>query len=194
MAIRAIRRAVATTTRRAAGGNGASGGGRARRLEDAIELLADDHVRAAELFARFAALKSNGAQKAALVERICDELELHARIEEEIFYPSVRALIGDDDMMDEAAVEHEIAGLLIQQLRVLRPGDFRYDAKVTVLHEYVRHHVDAEQLQMFPKLRETGIDLVALGRALKARKRQLKAPAPGADLLAMAADTGGIGP
>jgi hypothetical protein len=197
MAISAMRGAGARATKGASTGNGAHPGvrGRApRRAGDALALLADDHARVAQWFARFAKLRSDGPQKAALVLRICDAIELHARVEEEIFYPTVRALIGDDDLMDEAAVEHEAVKSLVEQLRALRPGDFHYDAKVTVLGEYVRHHVDEEQRQMFPKVRRTGIDLIALGRALKARRRQLRFPAPGAALRDSAASFGGIAP
>ena len=140
--------------RGASAGNGRSAharGAAMRRSEDAIALLTEDHARVAQLFARFDKLQSDGRQKALLVERICDELELHTRIEEEIFYPSLRAMIGDDDLMDRAVVEHETAKPLIEQLRALRPGDFHYDAKVTVLGDYIRHHVDEEQRQLFPK-------------------------------------------
>ena len=144
------------------------------RREDAIALLLDDHARIRQLFVRFEGLLSSGRQKAALVTRICDEVELHARIEEEIFYPSVRALIAADELMDEAAVEHEVARALIAQLRPLRPGDFHYDAKVVVLDAYTRHHFDREEQRIFPRARDLRIDLVALGRALKARRRQLK--------------------
>ena len=166
----------------------------ARRREDALSVLADDHARVAELFARFDRLESNGPRKAALVERICDEVEIHSRIEEEIFYPSVRAAIHDDDLMDEAAVEHETAKSMVEQLRALRPGDFHYDAKVKVLREYIRHHVDREQRDIFPRARRIDTDLVALGRALKARKRQLKGAAASHRSSAMTAYPGGIGP
>jgi hypothetical protein len=165
-----------------------------RRREDAIAVLVDDHARIAELFARFDRLESNGPRKAALVERICDEIEVHSRIEEEIFYPSVRAAIEDDEAMDEAAVEHETARSMVEQLRALRPGDFRYDAKVRVLGEYIRHHVDQEQRYVFPKARRIHMDLVALGRALRARKRQLRGSSQHRRAFAMAAYPGGLRP
>ena len=149
-----------------------------RRREDALDVLADDHERIAQLFARFDQLASNGPRKASLVERICEEIELHSRIEEEIFYPSVRAAIDDDALMDEAAVEHETAKSMVAQLHALRPGDFHYDAKVSVLGEYIRHHVDHEERAIFPRARRMTLDLVALARALKARRRQLKGAVP----------------
>ena len=145
--------------------------------DNALAVLRADHERVTELFARFERLKSNGPQKAQLVERICDELELHTRIEEELFYPSIRPSLGDDDLMDEAQVEHDSAKALIEQLRGMKPGDTLYDAKVTVLGEYVRHHVQEEQDEMFPKVEKIDLDLVALGRALE----DPQAPAEGRD-------------
>jgi len=158
--------------------------------DNALAVLRADHERVTELFARFERLKSNGPQKAQLVERICDELELHARIEEELFYPSIRPAIGDDDLMDEAQVEHDSAKALIEQLRGMKPGDTLYDAKVTVLGEYVRHHVQEEQDEMFPKVGKIDLDLVALGRALKTRKRQLKGETEAQGLLGLGAFPG----
>ena len=158
--------------------------------DNALAVLRADHDHVLELFDRFERLKSNGPQKAQLVERICDELELHARVEEELFYPSVRPAIGDDDLLDEAAVEHESLKTLIEQLRALRPGEAQYDARVTVLGEYVRHHVREEQDEMFPKVAKTDLDLVALGRAIKTRKRQIKGETDAQGLLGLAAFPG----
>jgi len=155
--------------------------------DNALAVLRADHERVIELFARFERLKSNGPQKGQLVERICDELELHTRIEDELFYPSIRPSIGDDDLMDEAQVEHESAKALIEQLRGMKPGDTLYDAKVTVLGEYVKHHVKEEQDEMFPKVEKIDLDLVALGRALKTRKRQLKGESDAQGLLGLGA-------
>lgn len=188
MAVTGIRGVVGSVARRAAQANSrrVARDTRARGGDDAIALLTDDHARIEQLFARFKGIVGDGRQKAALVERICDEIDLHARVEEEIFYPSVRALIAADAVMDEAAVEHDMARVLVGQLRTLRPGDFHYDAKVAVLGAYVRHHFDCEQRRIFPRARECGIDLVALGRALKARKRQLKGSATTAVIAGMA--------
>jgi len=158
--------------------------------DNVLAVLAADHDRVLELFARVAKLKSNGPQKAQLVERICDDLELHTRVEEELFYPSVREVIGYPDLMDEAAVEHDSAKALIDQLRGMKPGDDRYDATVAVLGEYVRHHVREEQDVMFPKVRASDLDLVALGRATKTRKRQIKGAARAQGLLGLGAFPG----
>jgi len=159
-------------------------------LDNAIAVLTADHDRVLELFDRFTRIKSNGPQKAHLVERICDELELHTRVEEELFYRSVREVIDDADLMDEAVVEHASAKALIEQLRGMKPGDGRYDAIVTVLGEYVKHHVREEQDVMFPKVRATDLDLLALGRAIKTRKRQIKGEGEAQGLLGLAAFPG----
>jgi hemerythrin-like domain-containing protein len=158
--------------------------------DNALALLHADHARVSELFARFEKLKSNGAQKANLAERICDELELHARVEEELFYASVRPQIHDDDLMDEAAVEHDSLRTLIEQIRNMKPGDAKYDATLTVLREYVKHHVKEEEDEMFPKVRQLDLDLVALGRAIKTRKRQLKGESEAHGLLGLTAFPG----
>lgn len=158
--------------------------------DNALAVLAADHDRVLELFGRVAKLKSNGPQKAQLVERICDDLELHARVEEELFYPSAREVLASADLLDEAAVEHDSAKALIGELRGMKPGDERYDATVTVLGEYVRHHVKEEQDVLFPKVRATDLDLVALGRAIKTRKRRLKGETRAQGLLGLAAFPG----
>lgn len=158
--------------------------------DNALAILHADHARVSELFARFEKLKSNGAQKANLAERICDELEMHARLEEELFYPSVRPQIHDDELMDEAAVEHDSLKTLIEHVRNTKPGDAKYDATVTVMREYVKHHVKEEEDQMFPKVRKLDLDLVALGRAIKTRKRQLKGESEAQGLLGLTAFPG----
>src|SRR6185369_10771303 len=121
--------------------------------EDAIALLTADHKSVKQLFNQFDALKEStdsDGQKADLVESICVALTIHAQIEEEIFYPAVRKAIDDDDLMDEADVEHDEVKALIAQLETTEPGDDHYDAKVTVLGEDIDHHVKEEEGEMFP--------------------------------------------
>ena len=86
-----------------------------------------------------------------MVRKICNELTVHAQIEEEIFYPAVRKAIDDGDLMDEALVEHAGAKELISQLEAMDPEDELYDAKVTVLGEQIDHHVKEEEGEMFPR-------------------------------------------
>jgi len=143
--------------------------------QDAVELLVADHQRVARLFAEFDALKGEGTDeaKAALVARICRELVVHTEIEEEIFYPAVRTAIEDEDLMDEALVEHAGAKDLIAQLQAADPADDLYDARVTVLGEQIDHHVDEEEGSMFPQAKASGIDLMSLGATLLKRKTEL---------------------
>ena len=96
--------------------------------------------------------------------RACQELTIHAQIEEEIFYPAVRDGIEDDDLMDEAEVGHASAKDLIAQLEAMEPGNDLYDARFTVLGEYIDHHVKEEQDEMFPKAKKAKLDLKALGK------------------------------
>ena len=144
--------------------------------QDAFSLLTADHKLVKSLFKEFDALKDEGDddQKAALVENICNELKLHAQIEEELFYPAVREAIEADDLMDEADVEHASAKQLIAQLEQLQVGADHYDATVTVLGEYVDHHVKEEEGDMFAKARKADIDSAALGEEMAARKAELK--------------------
>ena len=144
--------------------------------QDAFALLTADHKRVKSLFKEFESLKDEGEddQKATLVETICNELTIHAQIEEEIFYPALRDAIDDEDLMDEADVEHASAKQLIAQLEQLEVGGDHYDATVTVLGEYIDHHVKEEEGEMFSKAREADIDSAALGEELAIRKAELK--------------------
>ena len=142
---------------------------------DAIELLTADHQAVKALFKEFEKIKDRDDaedDKSALVRRICAELAVHAAIEEEIFYPAVREAVDEDDLMDEADVEHANAKELIAQLEAANPGDDHYDAKVTVLGELVDHHVEEEEGEMFPKAKKA-IDVAALGVELAERKAEL---------------------
>ena len=160
----------ARTTRRRSQSSGRSS--RARRRPDAIALLRDDHARVMEMFGRFDAMRGN-ERKEKLTEQICDELDVHTQLEEEIFYPAVREATGATDLLDEALVEHQSAKELISQIRAMRADEALYDARVSVLGEYVKHHVKEEQGEIFPKARRAGLDLVDLGERLRARKGEI---------------------
>jgi hemerythrin-like domain-containing protein len=146
---------------------------------DAIKLLTEDHKRVQQMFKAFEKLQDgDGSEedKAAIVALACAELTIHAQIEEEILYPAAReALEEDEDLLDEAEVEHASAKDLIAQLAEMQPGDALYDAKFTVLGEYVNHHIKEEQDEMFPKLKKSDVDLQALGEELMGRKQALMA-------------------
>lgn len=143
---------------------------------DAIKLLKDDHKEVQDFFKQYEALEDVD-EKQALADRICLALTVHAQIEEEIFYPATREAIDDDDLLDEAEVEHASAKQLIAEIRAMRAGDRLFDAKVTVLGEYIAHHVEEEEGQMFPESRDSALDLGKLGEMLAARKAELMAQA-----------------
>lgn len=143
--------------------------------DDAIAMLMDDHKKVKALFKEFEGLKTGGSgqDKATLVAEICSELVAHATIEEEVFYPAVRAQVADDDLMDEALVEHAGAKELIAQLQATTPGQDLYDARVTVLGEQIDHHVKEEERDMFRKALKAKVDTEALGSEMAARKAEL---------------------
>lgn len=150
-----------------------------RSEKDACDLLDADHKAVKKLFKAYEELmKSRGRtvaqKKMDLAHQICDELTVHARIEEEIFYPALRAALKDTDMLAEAEVEHASAKDLIAQIEGAGAADEMFDAKVTVLGEYIDHHVKEERNEMFPKARSARkLDLVALRDQLQARKEEL---------------------
>lgn len=144
----------------------------AAKPADAIKLLKDDHKEVKTWFKQFEALEED-SEKQALADQICLALTVHTQIEEEIFYPAIREAIDDDDLLDEAEVEHAGAKHLIAEIQAMKAGDRLFDAKVTVLGEYVNHHVEEEETEMFPEARDTKVDLKDLGVQMAARKEAL---------------------
>ncbi len=144
---------------------------------DAIALLTADHRAVKKLYKHYQALMEDGAdaaERGEVAQRICTALTAHAAAEEEIFYPAVREAINDDDLMDEADIEHASAKDLIAQIQAMNPGDDKYDARVIVLCEYIQHHVKEEENEMFVKARKArGLDMQQLGEQLAARKAGL---------------------
>jgi hemerythrin superfamily protein len=143
---------------------------------DAVSLLSIDHADVAELFEEYEALVETGGadeEKQALAENICALLTAHATVEEEIFYPAARDALDDQELLDEAEVEHATAKDLIEQIQSMDPGDELYDAKVKVLGEYVNHHVLEEEGEIFPKCQTSDMDLDELGEEISARKVEL---------------------
>ena len=145
---------------------------------DAIQLLKADHADAKKLFAEFEKLSEAHApasRSEEIASQICTMLTAHTTMEEEIFYPAAREVLGrDGDLIDEAAVEHASAKDLIEQIRSASPDEDMYDAKVKVLGEYVMHHVKEEQNELFPKLKGK-MDMREIGERLQARKEELLA-------------------
>jgi hemerythrin superfamily protein len=145
---------------------------------DAIVMLKEDHARVRKLFAEF---QSTGhrAVKARndAVKRILEELTVHTYLENEVMYPEVRRLVPDleEDVL-ESYEEHHVADVLCFELSTMDAEDERFEAKTMVLIESVTHHIDEEEREWFPKVRE------ALGRkelqALGARMAELRPKAP----------------
>jgi hemerythrin-like domain-containing protein len=143
---------------------------------DAIALLKADHKMVSDLFAQYEKLGDKAkVAKLKLARKICAELKVHTTIEEEILYPAARAFLPkQDDLLDEAQVEHNGAKQLIAELDAMQPDDDLFDAKIKVLSEYIKHHVKEEHEEMFPKLRKTELDLQELGMRLAFRKAELQ--------------------
>jgi hemerythrin superfamily protein len=145
-----------------------------KNAPDAIKLLKDDHRQVEEWFEEFEKTNS-GSKKQKLANNICLALEVHTQIEEEIFYPACREAGLEEDLMDEADVEHDGAKKLIAEIEDGKPGDDHWDAKVKVLSEMIKHHVKEEEQRdgMFAKAKKADLDLDALGEELRARKMEL---------------------
>ncbi len=144
--------------------------------QDAIKLLTADHKEVKGLFDQYQKLVDSDAgadERQPLAEQICTMLTVHATIEEEIFYPAARVALEEGDLLDEAEVEHASAKDLIAQIQGTDADDDLYDAKVTVLGEYIDHHVKEEEGEMFPKCKKADMDLAELGAELEARKSEL---------------------
>ncbi|RZI84104.1 MAG: hemerythrin domain-containing protein [Rubrivivax sp.] len=145
---------------------------------DAIKLLTTDHKEVKALFKEYEKLVKKEAgdeEKQAIAQQICTMLTVHATIEEEIFYPAAREAIKEEDLVDEATVEHATAKDLIAQIEGMSPGEELYDAKVTVLGEYIEHHVQEEEKELFVQVKKTDLDLVELGSEMATRKEELLA-------------------
>lgn len=143
---------------------------------DAISLLKTDHDKVSDLFKQFDELMDDDGsekEKGEIVLQVCNALKVHAQIEDEIFYPAVRAAINDDNLMDEATSEHQAIQDLIVQIEAMEPSDVLYDAKVVVLGEEVERHVQEEESEMFPLVETSSIDKIKLGMQLMKRKMEL---------------------
>ena len=142
--------------------------------KDAIALRKADHEAVNQLFAEYEKTRSVSTKK-SLVAEICNALSVHAQIEEEIFYPAVKTALKGELLVPQATVEHTTVKELIGQLQGLESDGERYDAKLEVLSEYVKHHVKEEQNEMFPKAKASSLDMAELGTRMAARKNALMA-------------------
>ena len=142
---------------------------------DAIALLKQDHRTVSALFEEFE--KADEEEQATIAQRVCQLLTVHAQIEEELLYPAAKeAFEGeeeDEDLVNEAEIEHGSAKELIAKIEGMSSGDEHFKATVTVLGEYIKHHVKEEEGELFPQLKKTELDLKELGGRLADRKFQL---------------------
>ena len=141
---------------------------------NAFDLLEQDHREVEEWFDEFDELKdSDKKRRAELAEKICLALKVHAEIEEEIFYPRAREATKDDDLIDEAIVEHATVKNLISEIEGMEVGEELFDAKVRVLGEMVKRHIREEEEELFPELQSAKMDLDEVGKELAERKEEL---------------------
>ena len=149
--------------------------GSSANLPVAIEMLETDHRKVEMLFDQFEEMKEDAGEdeKRELAQRICMELKVHTQIEEELFYPWARENMEEPDLVEEATVEHQSAKDLIAQIEGATDIDETFEAKVKVLGEYVKHHVQEEENEMFPQVESMQEELDELGQEMTARKVEL---------------------
>jgi hypothetical protein len=147
------------------------------KTQDAIALLKEDHRTVEKLFKQFEEAKGDG-RKQKLAQQICMELTVHAKIEEEIFYPACEGKV-EEDLLKEAFVEHDGAKVLIAEIEAAESeSDEYFEAKVKVLQEQIEHHIEEEEKgtqSVFGQLRKADVDLTALGQQMADRKQELLA-------------------
>jgi len=149
------------------------------RQKDAIQLLKADHREVEKLFSQFTKARAD-ERKMQLSRKICMELRVHTQIEEEILYPVSREFLKEDDIVNEAIVEHQAAKDLIEQIEAMDdPSDEMFEAKMQVLQEQIEHHVKEEETEYFPQLKKTDMDLKGIGEQLAIRKKELMAQMQG---------------
>lgn len=148
---------------------------RATARTEIMGMLKEDHKRTKKAFRDFEKLDPHNDPEACreLVERVCGELEVHAALEEELFYPEVKQAIKDTDLVEEAEVEHMSAKSLIAQLRSMSPEDPKYAATFTVLGEYIKHHIKEEENEMFPQLDRARLDWDHMAEQMHERRDAL---------------------
>jgi len=152
---------------------------RTTRQKDAVALLREDHKRVNALFEEFEKARSDRRKK-EIVAAICQELTVHAALEEEIFYPALRAAMKDGDLLDEAQVEHDEMRRLIGELREMSPEDEAYDETFMALMREVIHHVADEETTLLPEAERVLADqLSELGAQMTKRRMELAAPRAG---------------
>ena len=139
-----------------------------------FDMLKEDHDKVKKSFKEFEKMDREDAETCRqLILATCEDLKVHTTLEEEVFYPALREAMEDEDLLNEAAVEHETAKMLIEQLENMSADDPNYYATFTVLGEYVNHHVKEEEGEMFPEAKKCDIDFEGLAERMRARKEEL---------------------
>ena len=138
----------------------------------ALDLLEEDHSQVGSFFEEYERLE-DASEKEKLALQICMALQVHTQLEEEIFYPAVREAIDKTELIDEAIVEHAAAKQLIAEIEDMNANDELYDAKVKVLGEQVRHHIEEEEDELFPEIESSELNLETLGKKMAERKTTL---------------------
>lgn len=144
-------------------------------FKDVLSLLKDDHTKVNAKFEEFENLGNKAyVSKKNLADEICQELSIHTQLEEELFYPAVQREIKElASLVEEGLVEHQTAKRLIKEIQKMSVEEELFDAKVKVLAEQIQHHVKEEEQEMFPKIRNSKLDLVALLEKVMSRKEAL---------------------
>lgn len=142
--------------------------GKAAVESGVIEMLKEDHEKVKKLFANFKS--AEGKEQADIAATAIMELEVHAELEEKLIYPAIREEIDEEELMNEAIEEHHLVHVLIKELKKLKPKDEVFQAKFKVLGELVRHHVEEEEGEMFPRAQKSGVDWEKLEAAVMKRR------------------------
>lgn len=143
------------------------------KFPSAITMLMEDHQKVRKLFKQFEKLNGDETEKRSIVEKACQDLTVHAQLEEELFYPALRDALEESELIDEAEVEHQVAKQLIQQIQQTGPDDPQYSAKFIVLSEYVNHHIEEEESEIFKEAKKSDIDFEQLAQDMEQRKQEL---------------------
>jgi hemerythrin-like domain-containing protein len=184
-----------STSQSTTGGNRAASRAESSARAEIIAMLKEDHKRAKKAFRQFEKLDphEDAEQCQAIVEQTCAELKVHSTLEEELLYPAARRLLSEEDLIDEAEVEHATAKSLIEQLGSMTPDDEKYAATFKVLGEYVNHHVKEEENEIFPQLGRAKGEWQGLCDEMNSRRdelmQQLLPEGEAADSAARASDS-----
>lgn len=154
-------------------------------MPNATQILRQDHNKVEGLFKKFEEAKGSQSKR-KIAEQAMAELEIHAKVEEEIFYPAVKSEVDDQGMVEEAQQEHQTVKDLIRELKTMDAEDEEFASKFSELIDNVKHHVEEEQGEMFPKVEESHMDLAEVGEQIAERKQELMAETNGSGAKAKA--------